>query len=48
MGNDSMTLQCEMEGPSAPLAAPSVDTIRDVTKLRGEMRLVAPENSVVS
>ncbi len=41
MGNDVMTLQCEVEDPAAPLSAPIVDTIRDVTKLRGEVRLVA-------
>ena len=43
MGNDEMTLQCEVADPAAvageiqAIAA----TIRDITKLRGEVRLVA-------
>jgi phenylacetate-CoA ligase len=43
MGNDVMTLQCEVaDGVSAAaLAAALVDTIRDVTKLRGEVQLAA-------
>jgi phenylacetate-CoA ligase len=43
MGNDVMTLQCEAaEGASVTaLAAALVDTIRDVTKLRGEVQLAA-------
>jgi phenylacetate-CoA ligase len=43
MGNDVMTLQCEVaEGASVTaLAAALVDTIRDVTKLRGEVQLAA-------
>jgi phenylacetate-CoA ligase len=43
MGNDVMTLQCEVaDGASvAALAAALVDTIRDVTKLRGEVQLAA-------
>jgi phenylacetate-CoA ligase len=41
MGNDVMTLQCEVadSAPAAALAAALVDTIRDVTKLRGEVQL---------
>jgi phenylacetate-CoA ligase len=43
MANDVMTLHCEVAGP---LAAEQVDaivaSIRDVTKLRGEVRLEAP------
>ena len=42
-GNDSMTLKCEVkEGSTASLAESIVDSIRDVTKLRGEVKLVAP------
>lgn len=44
MGNDVMTLQCEVEDPAAPAAAasvtPVVGTIREVTKLRGEVQLM--------
>jgi phenylacetate-CoA ligase len=43
MGNDEMVLHCEVEQPEAAsgLAAAVVDSIRDVTKLRGEVRFVA-------
>jgi phenylacetate-CoA ligase len=45
MGSDVMTLQCEVEDPAAPAATasvtPVVDTIREVTKLRGEVQLMA-------
>jgi phenylacetate-CoA ligase len=43
MGNDVMTLQCEVAdgAPATTLAAALVDTIRDVTKLRGEVQLAA-------
>lgn len=43
MANDVMTLQCEVDDPAASNAcsAAIVDTIRDITKLRGEVKLVA-------
>lgn len=43
MGNDDMTLYCEVEQPdaAAEMTAAVVDSIRDVTKLRGEVRFVA-------
>jgi phenylacetate-CoA ligase len=40
MANDVMTLHCEVDNPSASAVAAIIDTIRDVTKLRGEVRLV--------
>jgi len=41
--NDTMTLWCEVvEGTPAALAARIVDTVREVTQLRGEVDLVAP------
>ena len=46
MANDRMTLKAEMKADAAhapvELAARIVDTIRDVTKLRGEVVLVTP------
>ena len=43
MGNDVMTLHCEVApGAQQDLATSLVDSIRDVTKLRGEVVLVAP------
>ena len=42
VGNDRMTLRCEVSETSANLAEAVVTTIRDVTKLRGEVELVAP------
>ncbi len=41
MANDTMTLHCEVDNPSALDTTAIVDTIRDVTKLRGEVKLVA-------
>jgi phenylacetate-coenzyme A ligase PaaK-like adenylate-forming protein len=41
-GNDRMTLHCEVRERPAGLAEALVNTIRDVTKLRGEVELVAP------
>ncbi len=41
-GNDRMTLKCEVKERPAGLADALVATIRDVTKLRGEVELVAP------
>jgi phenylacetate-CoA ligase len=40
-GNDRMTLRCEVSEKSAKLAEAIVGTIRDVTKLRGEVELLA-------
>jgi phenylacetate-CoA ligase len=43
MANDVMTLFCEVDQPQdGSMAADIVATIRDVTKLRGEVSLVAP------
>jgi len=39
-GNDQMTLKCEVRDRPAGLAEALVATIRDVTKLRGEVELV--------
>jgi len=41
MGNDVMTLHCEVADPAATPGAAIVETIRDVTKLRGDVELVA-------
>lgn len=43
MANDVMTLHCEVDDPAAAadLVPAIVDSIRDVTKLRGEVNLVA-------
>ena len=41
-GNDRMTLRCETKDRPAGLLEALVATIRDVTKLRGEVELVAP------
>jgi len=40
MANDMMTLHCEVDDPAAVAADAIVETIRDVTKLRGEVKLV--------
>ena len=43
MANDSMTLQCELAGvPDPALGTAITATMRDVTKLRGEVAFVAP------
>ncbi len=43
MASDTMTLLCEAHpGTPGGLAARIVETVRDVTKLRGDVRLVAP------
>jgi phenylacetate-CoA ligase len=42
MANDRMALRAECAAPSDALAQRVVDTIRDVTKLRGELEWVAP------
>ncbi|MGH8689160.1 MAG: phenylacetate--CoA ligase family protein [Burkholderiales bacterium] len=41
-GDDRMTLKCEVRERPAGLAEAIVASIRDVTKLRGEVELVAP------
>jgi phenylacetate-CoA ligase len=41
-GNDRMILKCEARERPAGLAEAIVGSIRDVTKLRGEVELVAP------
>jgi phenylacetate-CoA ligase len=41
-GNDRMTLKCEVSEKSSNLSEAIVSTIRDVTKLRGEVELAAP------
>jgi phenylacetate-CoA ligase len=41
-GNDRMTLRCETKERPAGLAEAIVATIREVTKLRGEVELLAP------
>lgn len=41
-GDDRMTLKCEVKDRPAGLAEAIVASIRDVTKLRGEVELVAP------
>ncbi|HJV10651.1 MAG TPA: AMP-binding protein [Burkholderiales bacterium] len=43
-GNDRMTLKCEVAERSAGLLEAIVASIRDVTKLRGEVELVAPSS----
>jgi phenylacetate-CoA ligase len=42
VGNDRMTLRCEVAEKTGGLAEALVHSIRDVTKLRGEVELVAP------
>jgi phenylacetate-CoA ligase len=42
VGNDRMTLKCEVNEPPTGLSDAIVASIRDVTKLRGEVELVAP------
>jgi phenylacetate-CoA ligase len=41
-GDDRMTLRCEVKGRPEGLAAAIVASIRDLTKLRGEVALVEP------
>ncbi|MGQ0546964.1 MAG: phenylacetate--CoA ligase family protein [Betaproteobacteria bacterium] len=41
-GNDRMTLRCEAKASPSGLGEAIVASIRDVTKLRGEVELVAP------
>ena len=42
MANDRMTLKAEVGNPAEGLPQRIADTIRDVTKLRGEVELCAP------
>ncbi len=42
VGNDRMTLRCEVSAQNTDLSEAIVHSIRDVTKLRGEVELVAP------
>ena len=42
MANDAMTLKCEAAGAPEGLAARVAETVRDVTKLRGEVEFVPP------
>ncbi|MEK8032218.1 AMP-binding protein [Ideonella sp. DXS29W] len=42
MANDRMTLRVEIAGAPEGLAARLADTLRDVTKLRGEVQFMAP------
>jgi len=42
VGSDRMTLKCEAANPPKGLTEAIVATIRDVTKLRGDVELVAP------
>jgi phenylacetate-CoA ligase len=41
MGNDRMTLHCEVDSASDGLQAAVIESIRDVTKLRGEVKFAA-------
>ena len=41
-GSERMTLKCEVAGAPAGLAEAVVASIRDLTKLRGDVELVAP------
>jgi phenylacetate-CoA ligase len=42
MANDAMSLRCEVAGSPEGLAARIAETVRDVTKLRGDVELLAP------
>ena len=42
MASDSMTLHCEVAAPDAALAAAITETMRELTKLRGEVRFEIP------
>jgi phenylacetate-CoA ligase len=42
MANDAMTLRCEVRGAPEGLAARIAETVRDVTKLRGDVEIVEP------
>jgi phenylacetate-CoA ligase len=41
-GNDRMTLSCEARNGSATLAEGIAQSMREITKLRGEVKLLAP------
>lgn len=42
VGSDTMTLKCEAKERPAGLAEAIVASIRDITKLRGEVEMVEP------
>jgi phenylacetate-CoA ligase len=42
MANDAMALRCESDAAPDGLATVIADTVRDVTKLRGDVEMVAP------
>ena len=42
MANDAMTLRCEVDGGDDTLRSGLAESIRQVTKLRGEVAFVAP------
>jgi phenylacetate-CoA ligase len=42
MANDSMTLKVEVASPAEGLVARIGEAIRDVTKLRGQVEILAP------
>lgn len=42
MANDHMTLKVEADGADATLTTRIAESVRDLTKLRGEVELVAP------
>ncbi len=44
MAHDTMTLRCETHGAPAGLAERIAESLRDVSKLRGEVELVAPDS----
>jgi phenylacetate-CoA ligase len=41
MAQDVMTLHCEVADPASASAAAVIESIRELTKLRGEVRFVA-------
>ena len=44
MAHDTMTLRCETHGAPAGLAERIAESLREVSKLRGEVELVAPDS----
>ena len=44
MANDVMTLHCEVDDPASVETGAVIDTIREVTKLRGEVKLLARDS----
>src|SRR5690606_16019253 len=41
MGNDLMTLHCEVDDPDSASIDAVIDSIREITKLRGDVKFVA-------